>query len=210
MALNNIPCSMVNTGIQPDHYLSTFNKFENIYSSSELYNQLNLLAEQVLNLTFPGRFIFFLGCPGCGKSMFLVCLFRALVYKSGGIMGANSASYFQFGKMINEIIEDLSYSSSTRKSLNKLILPIRYLFIDDFSTHVQVQDPNKIESVVLREILMDRYEQQKLLFATSNYSKSQFKQMLKTVYGEYMVSRIFSSSLFVEFPKIDMRKKLVI
>ncbi len=207
--LRKIPCSMVNSGVQPDHYMSDFSTFNDVYEGHPVYEQLTNLAFDFLDGTINARYIFLIGNPGCGKSMFLVCLFRAMVKRMGGLMGAGGVFYYQFARLINEIIEDLEQTKSTRKSLMRKILPIKYLFVDDFSTHSQIHDPNKMENIVFREILFDRYEHNKCLIATCNFTKSQLKQMVKNTYGDYMVSRIFSSAIFIEFPKVDIRQQKI-
>lgn len=192
------------TGIQPDHYRSLLMSFENRYEG-DTYDILTGIAKRVLEDTLDKRFIFLCGTPGCGKTHFLVGLFRARVLKDSGVMGGEYSLYIQFPALITEIIDSFSDTPSTRVSLIKYFA-IKYLFIDDISKGERVLDSEKIEGQVFREILLDRYESNKFLVATSNYTATEMKRMVRSVHGDYVLSRLESSSIFVEFPKGDFRR----
>jgi DNA replication protein DnaC len=192
------------TGIQPDHHRSHLNNFEDRYEG-KLFGILDAIASDVIEGKIAKRFIMLCGTPGCGKTHFLVGLFRAKVCKDTGLMGAEHSTYIQFPTLITDIIEGFSYSHSTRVGLMPYLAP-KYLFIDDVSKGERVLDKDKMESQVFREILIDRFENKKVLIATSNYSASELKRMVLGTFGDYVLSRLDSSGLFVEFPKLDFRK----
>jgi len=192
------------SGIQRDHWNSTLEGFEDRYEDG-LYKELTVLAISIIGNALNKNFIFLTGAPGSGKTHFLVGLFRAKVLADEGVMGTEHALYMPFANMITEIIEGLQETHSTRMGLAKY-LPVRYLFIDDISRGERVINPEKIEGQVFREVLLDRFENRKYVVCTSNYTPVELRRMIKAVFGAYVLSRVESSSLFVEFPNKDFRK----
>jgi DNA replication protein DnaC len=152
------------------------------------------------------RFVFLCGTPGNGKTHFLVGLYRAKVAKDLGVIGTDHSLYVQFPSLIIEIMDGFKDTHSTRIGLLHY-LSVKYLFIDDISKGERVLEPNKMESQVFRDMLLDRFENQRFLIATSNYSSTELKRMVKGVFGEYVSSRIESSGIYIDFPKKDFRKE---
>jgi len=114
--------------------------------------------------------------------------------------------YLPFATLITEIISSFSDTPSTRTSLAKY-LSVKYLFIDDISRGERTIDPERIEGQVFRDILLDRYEHEKFLVCTSNYNKTELLRMIRGVFGEYVSSRVESSSIFMQFSSKDFRKE---
>jgi len=193
------------TGVQPDHHRSFLTNFENRYDGN-LIEKLDCIAGDIINDTLDSRYIFLCGTPGSGKTHFLVGLFRAKALKDDGVIGTECSLYIQFPSLITEIIEGFRETPSTRLGLAKY-LTIKYLFIDDISKGERVLDKDKMESQVFRDMLLDRFENKKYLIATSNYSSTELKRMIRSVFGDYVISRVASSGIFIDFPKTDFRKK---
>lgn len=198
-------CLLVLNGVQPDHHSSQLKNFEDRYEPG-LYKYLAEVAALVINDKLDKRFIFLMGHPGSGKTHFLVGLFRAKVLSASGVMGTDHALYLPFSRMITEMISGFQDTPSTRMALAKY-LPVKYLFIDDISQGERVINPDKMEGQVFRDLLLDRFENEKHLICTSNYTKLELCRMIKSVFGEYMLSRVESSSLFIQFPNTDFRKE---
>ena len=201
----NIKSLKVLSNIQRDHWESTLETFENRYEDG-LYKQLTEVAKAIIADTLGRQFVFLTGAPGSGKTHMLVGLFRAKVLADEGVMGTEHSLYMPFANMITEIIEGLQETHSTRMGLAKY-LPVRYLFIDDISRGERVINPEKIEGQVFREVLLDRFENRKYVVCTSNYTPVELRRMIKAVFGSYVLSRVESSSIFIEFPNKDFRKK---
>jgi len=193
------------TGVQPDHHGSYLNNFEDRYGGN-LFEKLDCIAGDIINDIFNKRYVFLCGTPGNGKTHFLVGLFRAKVLKDEGVIGTECSLYIQFPSLITEIIEGFKETPSTRLGLAKY-LTIKYLFIDDISKGERVLDKDKMESQVFRDMLLDRFENKKFLVATSNYSSTELKRMIRSVFGDYVISRVDSSGIFIDFPRTDFRKK---
>jgi DNA replication protein DnaC len=198
------PGLLVLTGIQNDHYKSLLDNFTDRYEGT-FYKELMDLADIVINDKLDKRFVFLTGNPGSGKSHFLVGLFRSKVMHDQGVMGTDHSLYLPFSTLITEIISSFSDTPSTRTSLAKY-LQVKYLFIDDISRGERVINPDKIEAQVFHDILLDRYEREKFLICTSNYTKVEMLRMLKSIFGDYTHSRVISSSIFMEFPNGDFRR----
>lgn len=197
----------VMAGVQPDHADSDLNNFEDRYSkqgNKKLHGQIMSLAKDIASGTLLQRFVFLLGRPGVGKTAALVGLFRARAYVDEGIMGANFSFYTQFTQMIKEMIAGFADHIPTRTALDKY-LQIKYFFLDDISKGEKVLDPDKMENQVLRDILLDRWENKRYLICTANYRKENIIRVLRSSFGEYTLSRVMGSSLFLEFPEIDFR-----
>lgn len=192
------------TGIQQDHWKSSFANYDISKYDVALQSKLRIITQQLFAETLPSRFILLTGAAGSGKSHCLVSLFRMMVAKNHGVFGADAALYLQFPKLIQEIIEGFKDKVNTRTAL-QTYFDARYLFIDDFSKSERVMDPTKIEGQVLYELLMDRFESAKTLIATTNYKYDDFCRMLKSVYGGHVESRVRSSCHVVEFPNMDIR-----
>lgn len=192
------------TGVQPDHYDSHLHNFEARYDE-KLFQKLLTAADQIINDKFEQRYLFLCGSPGSGKTHFLVGLFRARVAKDKGVMGSNFAVYIQFLSLITEIIEGFQQTHSTRIGLLPYLTP-RFLFMDDISKSEKIVDPVKMEFQVLKDILLDRFENKRVLVSTTNFSSSELKRMIRSAFGEYVASRIESTGDFIDFPKQDFRR----
>jgi DNA replication protein DnaC len=192
-------------GIQPDHHQSLLSTFENRYTP-ELYKQLTEIADQIIGDKLEKRFVFLLGTPGSGKTHYMVGCFRSKVLADGGVIGAQHSLYMPFSLMVSEIIAGFSETHSTRMGLAQY-LPVKYLFLDDISRGERVINPEKMEGQIFRDVLLDRWENCKHLICTSNYDKATLRRMIKTVFGEYVLSRVEGSSMFIQFPEKDFRKK---
>lgn len=201
----NFKCMQILTGIQPDHRNSTLHNFENRYSPA-LYKELTELAKQIIEGTLDKRYVFLTGSPGSGKSHFLVGCFRSRVLADDGVMGAEHALYIPFNTMVTEIISGFAESHSTRMGLAQY-LPVKYLFVDDISRGERTINPDKMEGQMFRDLLLDRWENSRHLICTSNYDPVTLRRMLRTTFGEYVLSRVEGSSIFVSFPEKDWRKE---
>ena len=193
------------TGVQPDHYNSHLNNFEDRYDG-KLFEKLDYVCSSLLDDKLEQRFIFLCGTPGCGKTHFLVGLFRARAFKDGGLLGTEHSLYIQFPNLITEIIEGFSQSHSTRVGLLPYLTP-KYLFVDDISKSEKMIDPNKMEYQIFKDILLDRFENKRLLVCTSNFTSIELKRMIKGTFGEYVLSRVESAGFFLDFPRIDFRRE---
>jgi DNA replication protein DnaC len=164
------------------------------------------VADLIINDKLEQRFVFLTGTPGSGKTHSLIGIFRSKVMQDQGVMGADHSLYLPFATLITEIISSFSDTPSTRTSLSKY-LAVKYLFIDDISRGERTVDPARIEGQVFRDLMLDRYENEKFLVCTSNYDKKELLRMISGVFGAYIHSRVSSSSIFLEFPVGDFRKE---
>jgi len=195
---------LVITGIQPDHFRSTFSNFEDRYTKG-FYKTLMQIKEDVLAEKLRKNFVFLCGSSGCGKTHFLVSLFRAKVAVDKGVMGADRALYIQFPLLVQEIIAGFDKVKSTRIGLLKY-LEAKWLFLDDLSKAERVVDEGRIEYQIFKDTLLDRFENRRYLLMSSNYTSIELRRLIKSVYGEYMFSRVDNNCLWVDFPKADFRK----
>jgi DNA replication protein DnaC len=203
--MDNLPGLRIITGIQPDHYQSLLENFDQRYDES-FYQELTKVAQDIIEDKLDKRFVFLTGPPGSGKTHFLVGLFRSKVMQDKGVMGAEHSIYLPFSNMITEIISGLVDTHSTRVGLARY-LTAKCLFIDDISRGERVIDPDKIEGQCFRDILLDRFENKRMLICTSNYTKQELLRMTKSVFGDYVASRVESSSVFLQFKSKDWRKE---
>ena len=199
------PGLLVLTGIQKDHARSLLGNFDDRYAP-EFYKTLMDLVALVIEDKFEKKFLFLTGNPGSGKTHFLVGLFRSKVMSDQGVMGADHSLYLPFATMITEIISSFKDTPSTRTSLAKY-LGVKWLFIDDISRGERTIDPDRIEGQCFRDILLDRFENNKFLVCTSNYSKKELLRMISGVFGAYVHSRVVSASVFIEFNTKDFRRE---
>lgn len=195
---------MIRTGVQQDHWDSALQNFENRYSDA-FYKQLEELAEKIVKGTLEQRYVFLTGKPGSGKTHLLVGLFRAKAYADEGVLGAGHSLYLPFTVLVNEIISGFSETHSARMGLAQY-LPVKYLFVDDISRGERVVNPDKMESQLLHDLLLDRFENHKYLICSSNFTPKKLRRMIGTVWGEYTLSRVNANSVFVEFPEKDFRE----
>ena len=196
---------LVRTGIQPDHWGSRLSNFTDRYPSG-FYKELTALAEKIVKGTLEQKYVFLTGKAGSGKTHFLVGCFRARVLADEGVMGADHALYLPFSGLINEIISGFPETHSSRVGLAQY-LTVKYLFLDDISRGEKVINPDKMESQILHDILLDRYEVNRHLICSSNFDPRTLRRLIKTIWGEYALSRVDASSVFVEFPDKDLRQK---
>jgi len=136
----------------------------------------------------------------------LVGMFRARAFIDDGLIGGDHGLYIPFANLTTEIISTFSDGGSMRISLAKY-LSVQYLFLDDISRGEKITDPSRMESQMLRDILLDRWENNRHLICTCNYDPAGLQRMIKNVFGEYVHSRVMGSSLFIEFPDKDFRKE---
>lgn len=202
--MKNLPWLPILVGIQPDHWKSSLQNFEDRYPDG-FYKKLEKLAKDIVEDTLTQRYVFLTGAPGSGKTHYMVGLFRARAAVDSGVLGAEHALYMPFNTLVTEIIEGFSETHSTRVGLQKY-LPIKYFFVDDISRGEKVINPDKLEGQLFKELLLDRFENARHLVATSNYNKTELLRMTRAVFGEYVSSRVAASSLFLEFPDKDFRK----
>jgi len=195
------------TGIQQDHIHSTLANFNDVYGSSKVYKTIKEVAVQLYNSTLPYRFVFLTGQCGSGKTHALVGLYRLRAHADEGVLGAEAGLYTPFAMMIEDVIQAIGETHSTRLAVAKYY-PVKYLFIDDISRGERVINPERIEGQVFRDVLLDRWENCKHLICTSNYTPADLQRMIKNVFGDYVLSRVLGSCKFVEFPKgLDMRRE---
>ncbi len=194
----------INAGIQPDHKNSSLLNFENRYPGN-FFDGIRDLAEKVTTGGLP-TYTFLCGKPGGGKTHLLVGLYRARAFVDDGLIGGDYGLYIPFANLTTEIISTFSDGGSMRISLAKY-LPVQYLFLDDISRGEKITDPSRMESQMLRDILLDRWENNRHLICTCNYDPAGLQRMIKNVFGEYVHSRVMGSSLFIEFPDKDFRKE---
>jgi hypothetical protein len=62
-----------------------------------------------------------------------------------------------------------------------------------------------MESNVFRDTLIERWDEQKFLAFTSNFTKEDLIKFITTTYGQYVASRVVSSAKILVFPHKDFR-----
>lgn len=207
MSFKQIPTSLAIAGIPAPHYNSHLNNFENNYASKskDFFPRVEHLVHTFLNLDIKAcpRYVFLCGCPGSGKSHFMVGLYRAMIAKVGYAQG-DGALYIPFMELAKEIIGGFSDKIFIREALTGYSQS-RYLFIDDFTASERIFKEGSMEFTILRDIIIERYEKSNTLVASSNLNAEDVLGELDRMYGGYITSRL-SESVILQFPDIDLRK----
>jgi DNA replication protein DnaC len=208
MELKDIPSTFHVSNISRQHWQSHLSNFENRYDSYNpaFYKKVTELTNTILDMSMDKlpRYIMVVGRPGCGKTHWMVGMFRALVKKIG-YADANGASYIEYREMISEIIGGFAERVALRVQLEAWLRP-SIMFLDDVSAGRRTFEDGKIEQTLLQEIIINRYEYKKTLVMSMNVEKADLIANFNRLFGEYISSRL-SDVLVLEFPRIDFRKR---
>lgn len=210
MVLNfkGVESSQTITGIPKAHYNSYLSNFENRYKTkdSKFYQKLESIVNWLLTLDLKEnpKYVFLCGTAGCGKSHFMVALYRALVHRLGYSQG-DGAFFIPFGLLAEEIIGLFPQNIPIRTSLQGYT-QARWLFLDDFTSSERVFKQDSLEFTIFRDILIDRYERQNVLVTSSNLDAIDLLPEIDKLFGGYVASRIHASEI-IQFPAIDFRKQ---
>jgi len=202
MNLKYPPFSTV-TGIPRVHQENSLVNFENYYTR-ELYSDLEKIALQVVDGDFKHNYLILCGSPGSGKSHFLVGLYKALVGKLGYIHG-DGALFITFSDFMTEMIVRFGKEVHSMRELLVDYWSASWLFLDDVTSTERVFKVDSMENTVFRDTLIERWDTQKRLAFTSNFSREDLIKFITNSYGQYVASRVVSSSTIIEFPKKDFR-----
>jgi len=204
----HIQSSNIIAGLPACHYNSDLHNFEDNYShrDKKFYTSLEVVVNKLLDTENQNasRYIFLCGVPGCGKTHFMVGLYKALVAKLGYIQG-DGAMFSTFANLSQEIISMFSEKIPLRTSLQGYT-QARWLFLDDFTSTERVLKENSLEYNMFRDIIINRYEDKRILITSSNLNSIDLIPELDRLFGNYISSRL-SDSIIVQFPSIDMRRK---
>jgi DNA replication protein DnaC len=194
-------------GIPSAHYGSHLYNFDNKYDSIQktFFGKLVKLTNQMLecNITKCPRYVFLCGCPGCGKTHYMVGLYRAMVQNLGYSQG-DGALFIGFSSLASEMIKSFEDLGGMRAQLGGYVQS-RWLFLDDFSASERVFKEGSMEFNLFRDILIDRYETNTTLVTSSNLNSEDLISELDRLFGGYVVSRMADSSV-IQFPEFDFRK----
>lgn len=206
--MKSLPMLPIMAGVQEDHADSSLALIEDKYSPSDTYQEIKIVADDLLNNRLQERFVFLNGKPGVGKTLALVGLFRLQAYVDRGVLGSGAGYYATFAGMTEDIIGSFTFTHSTRIAVAHYF-PIKFLFLDDISRgEKKLIDLEKIEGQIFKEIILNRWEEKKHLICTSNYDSPTLQRMIKNVFGSYVHSRVLGSSKFIDFPDIgDQRRR---
>jgi len=191
------------TGIPKVHQNNNLENFENFYTK-EFYEELEKIALQIIEERFKHNYLILCGSPGSGKSHFLVGLYKALVGKLTYIHG-EGALFITFSDFMTEMIVRFNKEVHSMRELLVDYWVARYLFLDDVTSTERVFKFDSMESTVFRDTMIERWDNQKFLAFTSNFSREDLIKFITTTYGNYVASRVISSATIIEFPKKDFR-----
>lgn len=191
------------TGIPKVHQANSLANFDNYYTKS-FYEDLEKVALQIVEGKFKHNYLILCGSPGSGKSHYLVGLYKALVGKLGYIHG-DGALFISFGEMMSEMIVRFGDTAHSTRELLIEYWSSKYLFLDDITSTERVFKSDSMENTIFRDTLIERWDANKVLLFTSNFSREDLIKFITTSYGQYVASRVVSSAYIVEFPKKDFR-----
>ena len=202
-----IESSYALSGIPAVHKGSHLFNFENKYGkygTDKFWKTLINLAKTLLEepKKFP-QFVFLVGQPGNGKTHFLVGLYRALIYQLGYSQG-DGAAFYTFGSLNAEIIEGFKDNVPIRSAMSG-ITTARWIFLDDFTASERILKANSLEQTILRDLVLNRYDSDKFLITTSNFTSLELLPEMDRMFGDYIVSRLHESKI-IQFPAVDLRK----
>ena len=204
----DIKFSNIITGLPPYHYSSDLHNFEDKYVNKDkkFYTSLYELTLDILDVEKEKqpRYVFLCGVPGCGKTHYMVGLYKALVCKLGYIQGSG-VMFTTFINLAQEIIGMFKDNIPLRTSMQGYTQS-QWLFLDDFTSSERVLKEGSLEYNILRDILIERYETRHILITSSNLSSIDLVPELDRLFGSYISSRL-SESKIVQFPEIDFRGK---
>jgi len=102
----HIQSSSIISGLPAYHHSSDLHNFGDKYShrDKKFYESLKVVVDSLLDIENQNasRYIFLCGIPGCGKTHFMVGLYKALVAKLGYIQG-DGAFFTTFANLSQEI-----------------------------------------------------------------------------------------------------------
>lgn len=206
--LTKVESSNSISGIPPCHYDSHLYNFDDIYKKKDpfFYKKLCDLTEDFLTLDVKKvpRYVFLAGFPGSGKTHYQVGLYRALAKKLGYLQG-DGVIFTTYTGLAQEMIELFKENIPLRIGMQGY-MDAKWFFIDDFTSSERVLKVDSLESTMLRDILIDRYEKGYTLVTSSNLSFVDLTTKLNAMFGDYIVSRLNDSKI-IQFPEIDMRKQ---
>ena len=197
------------SGIPTTHKDSHLNNFTNQYAKERggkaLWDTLLGVAKQLLEdpKNFP-KFVFLCGKPGSGKTHYLVGLYRALVHLLGYSDG-DGAAFYTFSALNAEIIAGFADNIPIRTAMANYT-QAKFLFLDDFTATERILKANSLEQTIFRDFLLDRHEKGFHLVTTCNFSSLELLPEIDRMFGDYVVSRLGSSNMIIQFPSVDLRK----
>jgi len=207
MDFKTIPTSPVSAGIPLVHQSSHLSNFEDLYKSKDkhFFKRIEDLTDKLLSIDFEKtpKYIFLTGQPGSGKSHLMVAWYRALVAKVGYSQG-DGALFTTFSSLAAEIIGAFQQNLPIRSSLVGYT-QARWLFLDDVTSSERLMKDGSLEHNIFRDIIVDRYEKNYCLVASSNFTASDFLSEMDRLFGDYIVSRL-SEAQIIQFPNLDLRK----
>lgn len=207
MSFKKIPSSLAVAGLPAPHYGSHLSNFDNKYPdrNKDFFNRIEHLVNLFLELNVAKcpRYVFLCGCPGSGKTHFMVGLYRAMIEKLGFSQG-DGALFVGFKDLAEEIIATFQQNLPIRTVLAGYTQS-QYLFVDDFTASERIFKENSLEFITFRDILLDRYERTNTLITSSNLNAEDLVSELDRMYGGYLTSRL-ADSIIIQFPEVDFRK----
>jgi DNA replication protein DnaC len=207
-SFKSVPSSYVLSGIPAVHAESHLANFENRYEREKngpaFWKSLLQTANTLLtNQDKFQKFCFLCGLPGCGKTHFLVGLYRALVNQMGYSQG-DGAVFCTFASLGQEIIAGFKDNIPIRTAMTGFT-QAKFLFIDDFTADERILKAGSMEQTVLRDLILDRYDKGFYLLTTSNFSSVDLLSELDKIFGPHITSRLAGSRV-LQFPAIDLRR----
>jgi len=202
MDLKYKPSSTI-VGIPKTHYNNSLENFDNFYTK-DFYDELEKIANQIIEGRFKHTYLILCGSPGSGKSHYLVGVYKALVNKLGYIHG-DGALFITFGEFMTEMIVRFGKEVHSMRELLVDYWSSAWLFLDDITSTERVFKADSMESTVFRDTLIERWDNSKYLAFTSNFTREDLIKFITNTYGSYVASRVISSAIILEFPKKDFR-----
>ena len=190
------------TGIPRVHQLNDLENFENYYTT-EFYDELEKVALQVVEGKFKYNYLILCGSPGSGKSHFLVGLYKALVGKLGYIHG-DGALFITFSDFMTEMILRFNKEVNSMRELLIDYWGASWLFLDDITSTERVFKAESMENTVFRDTLIERWDKQKYIAFTSNYSKYTDLSIEFDLYMKGKEKKIDTKLLVQDYLKIKM------
>ena len=209
LSFKDIETSNTISGIPPYHYDSHLHNFENRYkhkdTSGLFFKSLYDLTVKILDFKSTSNYVFLCGSPGCGKTHYMVGLYRALVAKLGYSQGEGTL-FTTFSGLSAEIISLFKEDMPLRVGIQGYVQS-KWLFLDDFTASERVLKENSLEFNMLRDILLDRYEKGYMAILSCNMRSVELMQEVDKLFGAYVTSRVSSNSDILQFPALDFREK---
>ena len=201
----DIPASELSSGIPNSHLGCQLSSFQNKYKDSAFFMSLLALTNLLLdmNLETSPRYVLLCGSPGCGKTHYMVGLFRSMVAKLGYCQG-DGPLFIPFSVLASEMIGMFKEKVPLRVGLGEYE-EARWLFIDDFTSSERVLKEGSLEYITFRDLLIDRYDKNYTLITSCNFHSSEVLTELDRLFGGYVTSRL-SQSKIIQFPDVDLRK----